>query len=112
MSKKLIFLVFILIFKNLFSQDLTGKELLEKAINFHDPMNNWNDFQDSFTVKMITPDKKIRESLIEIDLYNELFTMSVTKDQNKTLTAIDKSECKIIFNGSESFSKEDENKQD
>ena len=46
MFNKLIFFSIFLIFKNLFSQDLTGKELLEKAINFHDPMNNWNDFQD------------------------------------------------------------------
>tara|TARA_B100001079_G_scaffold243352_1_gene229943 strand:- start:19 stop:723 length:705 start_codon:yes stop_codon:yes gene_type:complete len=108
MFNKLIFFSIFLILHNLFAQELTGKDLLEKTINFHDPKNNWTDFQDSFTVKMITPDEKIRESLIEIDLYNELFSMSVTKDQNKTFTVIDKSECKIIFNGSESFSKEDE----
>tara|TARA_B100001173_G_scaffold55880_1_gene46587 strand:+ start:147 stop:851 length:705 start_codon:yes stop_codon:yes gene_type:complete len=110
MLNKLIFFSIFLIFNNLFSQELTGKELLEKTINFHDPKNNWIDFNGSFTVKMITPDGKKRESLIEIDLYNELFSMSVTKDQNKTFTVIDKSECKIIFNGSESFSVEDKKK--
>ena len=110
MFNKLIYFSIFLILHNLFSQELTGKDLLEKTINFHDPKNNWTDFQDSFTVKMITADEKIRESLIEIDLYNELFSMSVTKDHNKTFTVIDKSECKIIFNGSESFSKEDEKK--
>ena len=63
MFNKLIFFSIFLIFHNLFSQELTGKDLLEKTINFHDPKNNWTDFQDSFTVKMITPDEKIRESL-------------------------------------------------
>ena len=110
MINKLIFLVLILISNNLFSQEISGKELLKNAINFHDPMNNWVDFNGSFIVKMITPDQKIRESFIEIDLQNELFNMSVKKDQNKILTAINKSDCKIIFNGSERFSKEDEKK--
>ena len=86
MLNKLIFFSIFLIFHNLFTQELSGKELLEKTINFHDPKNNWTDFQDSFTVKMITADEKIRESLIEIDLYNELFSMSVKKDHNKKVT--------------------------
>ena len=63
MINKLIFLVLILISNNLFSQEISGKELLNNAINFHDPMNNWVDFNGSFIVKMITPDEKIRESL-------------------------------------------------
>ena len=110
MINKFIFLVIILISNNLFSQEITAKELLKNAINFHDPMNNWTDFKGSFIVKMFTPDQRIRESFIEIDLKNELFNMSVKKDQNKTLTAINKSDCKIIFNGSERFSLEDEKK--
>ena len=110
MINKLIFLVLILISNNLFSQEISGKELLKNAINFHDPMKNWIYFNGSFIVKMITPDQKIRESFIEIDLQNELFNMSVKKDQNKTLTVLNKSDCKIIFNGSERFSKEDKEK--
>ncbi len=108
MIYKLIFLVFGLITNKLYCQEINGIELLNKSINFHDPMNNWDEFNDSFTVNMISPDKKIRESLIEIDLTNELFNSSVKKDQNKILTAINKGDCKIIFNDSESFSKEDE----
>ena len=47
MINKLIFLVLILISNNLFSQEISGKELLNNAINFHDPMNNWVDFNGS-----------------------------------------------------------------
>ena len=40
------------------AQDLTGQELLEKAISYHDPQGAWHSFNDKFKVTMSTPDEK------------------------------------------------------
>ncbi len=41
-----------------FGQELTGKQLLDKAISYHDPENNWNSFKGNFGVTMSNPDDK------------------------------------------------------
>jgi hypothetical protein len=45
-----------------FSQEHTGNELLEKAIQFHDPNNNWKTFNGELFVTMKTPKNGDRKS--------------------------------------------------
>lgn len=78
---------------------LTGEQLLDKAIQYHDPDGKWETFNGILSVTMETPTRPNRNSAIHIDLPNEFFM--VNAQQGKTLTryTIHKGECGIQFNG-------------
>ena len=67
----MVFLRYILIvflvcfsFSQINSQDFNGKELLEKAISYHDPYSNWGLFNADFVVNMESPNRPKRKSKI------------------------------------------------
>ena len=84
-----------------FSQQLTGNQLLEKAIQFHDPNGNWENFKGNLFVRMEVPDKPNRESEIKIDIPKEYFYVKAKRGENTTVYTIDKETCSIEFNGEE-----------
>ena len=78
-----------------FAQDLTATQLLEKAIQYHDPSGYWPSFQGEMTVVMNTPDDSDRVTRIKIDLPNQYFKAAATKDEEVITHIVDKGECKI-----------------
>ncbi|KAB1158944.1 hypothetical protein F7018_07515 [Tenacibaculum aiptasiae] len=100
--KKLITFFLLLLTIQLFSQELTGKELLEKAIQYHDPNGNWETFNGTLFVTMKTPKSPERKSEIKINLPQEYFYVKATRGENTTEYTVNKGECKIGFNGQES----------
>lgn len=66
------------------AQELNGNQLLKKAIKYHDPYGNWEQFNGSFEVTMNTPDQPERVSEITIDLPNEYFSVSAIRDSINT----------------------------
>ncbi|WP_394974140.1 DUF6503 family protein [uncultured Croceitalea sp.] len=104
------YLFFILLFLKFFdskAQLLSGTELLEKAIAFHDPNGNWQSFKGSFKVTMETPNSSSRISTIHIDLPREEFVLDVAKDNDTYAYLIEKDSCSISLNGSSKISSED-----
>jgi len=89
-----------------FCQELTGIELLEKAISYHDPNDNWNTFKGTLHVTMETPDKSNRETEIKINLPEEYFYSKAVKDSITTEFILEKDNCKILLNGKADFSEE------
>ncbi|MEM9673609.1 MAG: DUF6503 family protein [Bacteroidota bacterium] len=81
------------------AQSLTGKELLEKAIAYHDPDGRWATFNDAFTVVMTRPDNPQRESRITINLPEEYFSLKAERDTVATQYIIDKSDCQMFYQG-------------
>ena len=77
-----------------FSQEITGKELLEKAIQFHDPNNNWATFQGELLVTMETPKNALRKSEIKINLPKEYFSVTAKRDTIITNFTLSKNEFK------------------
>ncbi len=105
--KQIIFYLSALFFSiSAFSQDLTGNELLEKAISYHDPNGNWAAFNGTLNVTMKTPDKPNRNTEIKIDLPKEYFYSKAVRDSITTVFILDKDNCEIVFNGSVNFSEE------
>lgn len=105
--KKSILLLFILFTTNYsFSQEITSHELLEKAIQYHDPNGNWETFNSTFFVTMKTPNKPDRYSTIKIDLPNQYFQVQATQDKKITNYTLDKGKCEILFNGKTPTEKE------
>lgn len=90
----------------LFAQELTGKELLEKAIQYHDPNHNWSTFIGELFVTMETPNNPIRERKILIDLPAEMFYLQVKRDTITTEYTLEKQDCMITLNGAVDISAE------
>lgn len=104
--KKLTTLLLLLLSFTSFSQELTGNQLLEKAIQFHDPYNNWETFKGVLSVTMEIPKKPNRISNISINLPEEYFSVLAKRDTIITEYTVKKGDCSISFNGDENPSEE------
>ncbi|WP_166387039.1 MULTISPECIES: DUF6503 family protein [unclassified Polaribacter] len=102
------FLCFILFFNSVvsFSQELTGNELLEKSIQFHDPNNNWATFNGELSVIMEIPKKSPRKSVIKINLPEEYFYVKAIRDTITTEYTVKKTTSSFTFNGDSNPSEE------
>lgn len=104
------FLILVLVSQSLLSQELTGPEVLKKAIEFHDPNQAWPTFIGTLDITMETPNSGARRSLVHLDLPNSKFGLEVSKEQNSYSFQLHKDECKISLNGSSEISEEDAEK--
>ncbi|WP_299666107.1 DUF6503 family protein [uncultured Polaribacter sp.] len=82
-----------------FSQEITGIELLAKAIQFHDPNGSWKTFAGELFVTMETPKGKPRKSRIRINLPEQYFLVKAKRDTIITEYAIHKGDCSLAING-------------
>ncbi|MFY7671869.1 DUF6503 family protein [Tenacibaculum sp. MEBiC06402] len=99
MTRNIFFFVFVITFSISYAQQLTGKQLLDKSIQYHDPNGNWATFNGTLKVTMTIPDKPNRDSEIKIDLPNEYFYVKAARGKNTTEYTVDKGNCIIAFNG-------------
>lgn len=88
-------------------QELTGSQLLENAISYHDPNNAWNSFKGNLGITMSSPDGKERVSDIVLNLPMEYFQHTSTKDDFTLKQTLNKGECELMLNGSTAISEED-----
>ena len=104
-------ITFLMLFVSIisFSQEITGDELLEKSIQFHDPNGNWNTFEAEFFVTMETPKRSPRKSRIRINLPKEYFFVKAVRDTVVTEFAVHKNDCSFALNGN--INPSDENKK-
>ncbi len=89
------------------AQELTGTQLLEKAIKYHDSEKSWDSFRGNLGVTMNTPDGKERISDLVINLPQEYFELRSSKDGAKLKQTLSKGECELKLNGSTTISEED-----
>ena len=89
-----------------FSQEITGDELLKKAIQFHDPNGNWETFKGEFFVTMETPKNGDRVSKISINLPEQFFSVVATRDTIITEYILDKNVISFSLNGNKNPSEE------
>lgn len=80
---------------SLTAQQLTGSEVLEKSIDFHDPNGSWASFSGSFNVTMEIPDSSPRKTKVKINLPTEYFYSEAIKDSEVTTFISDKGNCII-----------------
>jgi len=95
-----------LLFSSCNEAPLTGEILLDKAINYHDPDGNWNTFNATFKVRMETPNSSDRLSTISINLPEDVFSLTATRDTITTNYTLNKGECTIGLNDSINISEE------
>lgn len=81
-------------------ENLSGPQLLEKAIAYHDPNSNWKSFKGKMAIIMTTPDSATRRTQLELDLPASYFKSSVRKGNHTVDYIIDKGDCKLLLNNS------------
>ena len=106
--KTLLFtLAFFGLLSHLNSQNLTGTQLLEKAIQYHDQNGNWSSFSEQLSVTMKSPNSSLRSSDIIINLPEDYFQVIATRDSISTKFTINKGNCSFSLNDSTNISEED-----
>jgi len=90
-----------------YSQELTGKQLLDKAIKYHDPNKSWPTFQGRLSITMSMPDGGERVSDVVIKLPQEYFHLTAVKDENTISQKLDRGICEFSLNGTTEISEED-----
>lgn len=99
MKSRFLFLLFTFLIDNLgFSQNITGQQLLEKAIAYHDPNGNWDTFKGNFKVTMTTPNQSPRVSDININLPAEFFSVTAQRDSMSQTYTVGKTDCYLFYN--------------
>ncbi|MEC3905920.1 DUF6503 family protein [Tamlana sp. 2201CG12-4] len=90
-----IYLLLLLNTNHLLGQQLTGKELLDKAIAYHDPKNIWSTFNGTLHITMETPNASNRESDIQIHIPKEYFNLISKRDSTSKTYTLSKGVCII-----------------
>ena len=88
------------------AQQLTGTQLLDKAIAYHDPQGKWPTFKGDLKISLKSANQSTRETYISIDLYSEFFQMRTEKDGTSILQTIRKDTIQHLLNGSSDISEE------
>ena len=86
---------------------MTGTELLEKSIAYHDPNGQWPTFNYILNVTMTTPDAPDRISKITINLPKNYFQVVATREGITTEYTVDKGKCRMALNGKYNLTDED-----
>ncbi len=89
------------------SQSITGAELLDRAINYHDPNGNWPTFQGDLRVTMNTPGKSDRVTDFNINLPAESFEITSVRDSITIYQMINSEGCQYTLNSETDISDED-----
>ena len=92
------------------AQQLTGTQLLDRAIAYHDPQGRWSTFKGDLNITLERANQASRKSHITIDLYSELFQINTESDQASIMQTVRKDTCLHILNGSTTITDEDINK--
>jgi len=111
MKQHILLFAFFTMIGSVQGQEITGLELLEKAINYHDPQGHWETFKGTLFVTMETPNNPSRDSEIKIDFPNQYFYVKATKGKNTTEYTVDKEKCMLAFDGESNLSDEVKKKQ-
>ncbi len=90
-----------------YTQEISGDELLNKAIEFHDPKGNWPTFKGGFQVTMETPNSSDRVSKIHLNLPRQEFVLDVVKENDSYAYLIEKDSCGMSLNGSSKINEKD-----
>ena len=88
-------------------QGISGSELLDKAIEYHDPKDNWHSFKNDFTVIMETPKGGKRKSRINIDLPASYFKLTTNKAGKTIEQIMVKDTCILKIDGAAIISDKD-----
>lgn len=89
------------------TRQLNGEELLNNAIVYHDPNNQWSQFRGELQIELLFPDDSRRYSSVSIDLPKSIFKLEVRKANNESQYILAGDSCSIKFNGKAEFTEDE-----
>ena len=108
MRKLLLFLTATIFFPLItVAQQISSSELLQKAIAYHDPENQWHTFKGEFIVVMESPNRPVRKSKISLDLPRSYFGLEVVRSGKMLNYVLKGDKCSLLLNGRSDFSTEE-----
>ena len=106
MKQIFIFTFFILFSTNAFCQ-MTGQELLEKSIKYHDPKGKWEKAKLTFDLKQDSPDRPQRLTTFKINNKKNTFWQKDVSGENTVIRSLGKDSCELSLNGETTFTAEE-----
>lgn len=88
----------------LHAQNPTGEELLNKAIGYHDPLNQWSKAGMRGYIEQTLPDKTSSQVSFEFKNGGDYFAYAKTTEGNKVERVVNGNVCTHKVNGSEDLS--------
>lgn len=110
MKKVSLLLVFLYFAPLAQAQKLTGKQLLDKAIAYHDPNGNWKNFKGDLNLSFTDPNGKVRSSLVHIDFPANSFSLISLRDDKEIKSKLRKGECSYTIDGDTTITEADKKK--
>lgn len=84
---------------------MSGQQLLDKTIGYHDPSGVWPNFNGTLEVSMVMTDGQAREREIQINLPQEYFSVRAKTDTLITTYTLDKDKCETSIKEIPPYSK-------
>ncbi len=107
MRKFLCLLVFLSTCNTHAQDSMSGTQLLENAIQYHDPEGKWAKFYGQLMISAERPGETERITRVLLNLPAGYFEVSANKDGEEITYTIDKGACTPSLNGKAAISKED-----
>lgn len=106
-ASRSILLFCFLVFCKTFSQEISGKQLLNRAIHYHDPAGNWDNFKGVLEVEMKMPNGTEKLSEISIDLPNQYFKLNTTKNDREIMYSVANGNYLLSLDDNTNFTEEE-----
>ena len=87
-------------------QNVTGNELLQKTLDYHDPQQEWDQLQAVVYYDEYRADNTIRKSMVHFDIAGNRFKMERTNDKMVITRGTEGDSCYVLVNGSAEFDAE------
>lgn len=94
-------IILVLLPMYVFSQDLTGEELLAKSISYHDPKGKWDSWKGEFVIELEMENRPNRRSKVLLDNKKGLFYLTVNQDDHTITRKTEGKECTTLLDGKE-----------
>ena len=85
-------LLFSLVANHLSAQQLSGRELLDRSIAFHDPEGKWGRVSATLVIDQETPNRSTRPSKVLIDNKNGVFELNTIRGGHHIFLKVDASD--------------------
>lgn len=86
---------------SLFSQNLTGPELLQKSIEYHDPGRTWATFKGKFDLTETRPGGADRSTTLLLDNSTSFFRLDQKRGGELIMRVVENEECHHAVKGKE-----------
>ena len=85
-------------------QNINAEQLLEATIEYHDPQQKWQHFNDTLIIEMTTPKQSPRKSTVVVNIGGDYFYLKAQQNNINTTYIVNKNDCELMLNDKMYFS--------